>query len=255
MKRFLLSALTLTLALQPVFASAYTIKGVERMSRRSIIAAHAQQEQNRLATKTGMVKPATVITPTTYAPVGDYTPTLPATGYAVGQSSAQVTVVEFVDYACAFCAEFAQKTFPTIKTAYVDTGKVRFVFRNFPISYHAAAGVAAEAVECSRQQSEDYAMQLQSKLFAITAKGNDLTQDAVYTAFQSLAGIDTEKMYYCIDTAATQGLITTDMNDAAKGGVNGVPSFWVLGKKGKSELVQGTLDSAQFKKVLDNMLK
>ncbi len=255
MNRSLTLALTLALSLQPVLASAYTMKG-ERPSRRTIVQSHAAQEKTRT---TGRMraekKPATVITPSTYAPIGDYVPALPAYGYSIGELSAPVTVVEFVDYACPYCAQFAQKVFPSIKTKYIDTGKVRFVFRNFPISFHPAAGVAAQAVECSRQQSEKYAMELANKLYTATTKNGVLTQDDVYAAFQSLKDIDTEKMYYCIDTAETVAQITADIDDAVKGGVNGVPSFWVLGKNGKAVLVQGSLEFSAFKKVLDTKLQ
>lgn len=255
MQRFFLSLLTLTFAFQPVLASAYTVKGVERTSRRSVVNAYKAQEQRRASTRAGMVKAPTVITPTTYAPIGDYVPALPATGFSLGDLSAPVTIVEFLDYACPYCAAFAADTMPKIKSTYVDTGKVRFVFRNFPISYHPAAGVAAQAVECSRKQSEDYALQMMDKLFAVTAKNGELTQNDVYSAFTSLDGIDTEKMYYCIDTAETVAQITADIDDAVNGGVNGVPSFWVLGKHGRAVLVQGSLDFAGFKKVIETKLK
>lgn len=255
MKKLLLSLFTLSFALQPSFAFAYTVKGAERQSRRSIMKSLQVQQKNRQLERAGAVKLPTVMTPTTYAPVGDYVPTLPEDGYSIGELSAPITVVEFVDYACPYCAKFAQDTFPALKKRYVDTGKVRFVFRNFPISFHPAAGVAAQAVECSRKQSESYALELQAAFFAAVTKNGELTQDDVYKAFQSLKGIDTEKMYYCIDTADTIAQITGDMDDAVKGGVNGVPSFWVLGKKGKAELVQGAIDITAFKRVLDTMLK
>lgn len=255
MQRFFLSLLTLTFAFQPVLASAYTVKGVERTSRRSVVNAYKVQEQRRASTRAGMVKAPTVITPTTYAPIGDYVPALPATGFSLGDLSAPVTIVEFLDYACPYCAAFAADTMPQIKSTYVDTGKVRFVFRNFPISYHPAAGIAAQAVECSRKQSEDYALPLMDALLKATTANKELTQKDVADAVRSLKGIDVDAVNTCIDTGATKDQITQDMTDATNGGVNGVPSFWVLGKHGKAVLVQGSLDFAGFKKVIETKLQ
>jgi protein-disulfide isomerase len=187
-----------------------------------------------------------------YMPVGDLIPALPLDAYSVGSASAPVTVV---DYGCPSCAIFATTTMTSVTKNYIQTGKVRFVFRNFPLSYHPAANVAAMAIECSRDQSADYALSLQTAFFAATAKNNDLTQDDIYGAIAHLKGVDTEKLYYCIDTSAKQSVLDRDEVDAIAGGVNGTPSFWILGKNGKSELVQGALDDASFKKVLDNFLK
>ncbi len=251
MNRFLVSLVTLCLAVQPVFASAHTFTG-ERPSRRSIKNAYEAQETKRTDQFGASVSP---ITPNTYAPVGDYVPTLPLDGYGIGQKSAPVTVVEFVDYACPACATFNHDTMGAITTRYIKPGNVRWVFRNLPISYHPAANVAAMAVECSRDQSDKFPGVLSQYFLTTTYKNKELTQDDVYAVIQAVDGLDAEKMYLCIDSATKQPLLDRDAADADKGGINGVPSFWVLGKNGKAELIQGVLDFAGFKKVLDNMLK
>lgn len=254
MRTALLSLLTLTFAFQPVLASAYTIKNAERPSRRTLV--KTQREQNRAkVTRSVPVPEREMEAPASYNKVGDYMPAMPATGYTLGDEDAPITVVEFIDYACPFCATFATKTLPTIQSRYMKSGKVRFVFRNYPLTYHPAATVAAHAVECSRDQSESYALELQALFFAESTDADGLTQDDVYTAFESLKGIDTEKMYYCIDTEAKVPLIEQDMQDAADGGIGGVPSFWVLGPKGRTVLMQGALDFASFKKVFDTIVK
>ncbi|UPA22771.1 DsbA family protein [Candidatus Peribacteria bacterium] len=254
MRTALLSLLTLTFAFQPVLASAYTIKNAERPSRRTLVKTQREQHAKN-TTRTVPAPEKTVTTPSSYNKVGDYMPALPATGYSLGDEKAPITVVEFVDYACPFCATFATKTLSTIQSRYIKSGKVRFVFRNFPLTYHPAATAAAQAVECSRDQSESYALELQKKFFAESSDDDGLTQDDVYAAFESLKGIDTEKMYYCIDTEAKVPLIEQDMQDASDGGIGGVPSFWVLGPKGKTVLMQGALDFASFKKVFDTIGK
>lgn len=255
MKRSLHLLLSLVLLAQPALVFARTLTGTERVSRRTLVNTHREGRRAQAAGRvTGSTAPkATIDTP--YNKVGEYTPALPAQGYTLGNADAPVTVVEFIDYACPFCTQFALKTLPTIQKRYITPGNVRFVFRNYPLSFHAAATVAAQAVECSREQSEGYALQLQKKFFAATKDGTELTADHVYDAFQSLKGIDTEQMYYCIDTGATIPQIQDDMKAAADGGVGGVPSFWVLGPNGKTALIQGAQDFASFKKVFDTILK
>lgn len=222
----------------------------DRPSRRTIMQQYQLQEKGRIEQLS-----ASSVSSSSYAPVGDYLPTLPLDGYGIGDVNAPVTVVEFVDYACPSCALFDHDTMSTLYARYIKAGQVRWVFRNLPISYHPAANVAAMAVECSRDQSEEYAYTLSALYLATTWGKGELTQDDVYAGIQAMDGIDTEKMYVCMDTNAKQSIIDRDTADADAGGINGVPSFWVLGQNGKAELIQGVLDFAGFKKVLDNMLK
>src|SRR5205823_4587491 len=67
----------------------------------------------------------------------------------------KVTVVEYGDIQCPVCGRFARETYPTIKTNYIDTGKIRWEFRHFPLrSIHVYAERAAEAAECAHQQDK-----------------------------------------------------------------------------------------------------
>mgnify|MGYP003967414105 FL=1 len=69
-----------------------------------------------------------------------------------GDVDALVTIVEFSDYECPFCGKYVEETMPQIMENYVDTGKVNYVFRDFPLSFHADAQKAAEAAECAGEQ-------------------------------------------------------------------------------------------------------
>ena len=66
-----------------------------------------------------------------------------------GDSNAPVTIIEFSDYECPFCGRHFQQTLPQIISEYVDTGKVKIVFRDFPLGFHTKAQKAAEAAECA----------------------------------------------------------------------------------------------------------
>src|SRR3989344_3594718 len=74
---------------------------------------------------------------------------------ALGKENAPVTIVEFSDFQCPFCSRFRTETFDQIKSQYIDTGKVRFVYRDFPLtSIHPQAQKAAEASECADEQGK-----------------------------------------------------------------------------------------------------
>ncbi len=72
----------------------------------------------------------------------------------LGKDSATVTVVEFSDLECPFCNNFFKQTFPQIKKDYIDTGKIKFYFRHYPLSFHPLAQPFANAVECANEQGK-----------------------------------------------------------------------------------------------------
>ena len=77
----------------------------------------------------------------------------------LGQHDAPITLIEFSDYQCPFCQRFFQTTFPVLKTEYIDAGKLRYVFRDFPLdSIHPQARKAAEAGHCAGDQGKYWEM-------------------------------------------------------------------------------------------------
>src|SRR3989338_6612792 len=75
-----------------------------------------------------------------------------------GSADAKITIVEFSDFQCPFCARFYTETLPMIEKNYIDTGKVKLVYRDFPLSFHQNAQKAAEAAECAGEQVKYYEM-------------------------------------------------------------------------------------------------
>src|SRR3989338_8554201 len=71
-----------------------------------------------------------------------------------GEEDAPVTIVEYSDFQCPFCKRFYEQTLPSIEEKYIATGKVKLIYRHFPLSFHQNAQVAAEGVECAGDQDK-----------------------------------------------------------------------------------------------------
>lgn len=78
--------------------------------------------------------------------------------YSLGSDDAKVTLVEFSDFECPFCARHFSQTYPQLKSEYIDTGKLKYVFKHFPLSFHPNAQKASEAAECAGDQGKFWEM-------------------------------------------------------------------------------------------------
>jgi len=86
----------------------------------------------------------------------------------IGRSDARIVLVEYSDFECPFCRRFEGDTFPRIKAAFVDTGRIRYAFRHRPLSnVHKNAQAAAQAANCARNQGRFWEMR--SALFGATS--------------------------------------------------------------------------------------
>jgi len=162
----------------------------------------------------------------------------------LGNKNAKVTIVEWSDYQCPFCVRFHSDAFQQIKTKYIDTGKVKFVYRDFPLSFHQFAQKAAEAAECAGEQGKYFDMH--EKLFTSGVEGDV----ASFKQYAKDLGLDSTKFDTCLDSGAMAKEITKDMNDGAAVGVRGTPGFIVNG-----ELVSGAQPFAVFEQAIEAALK
>jgi len=171
--------------------------------------------------------------------------------HTLGAASAKVILVEFTDYQCPFCKRFHDRTWPDLKRDYVDTGKVRYVVRDMPLSFHAAALPAAEAARCAGEQGKfwelhDALFALQEKLSAATIRKAALDLGVAATLFDQ-----------CLKNPATHQAIEADTAEGDRIGVNGTPGFVLAEKRnGKLEgaLVLGAQPTAVFTSRLDALL-
>ena len=150
---------------------------------------------------------------------------------AKGDDAAPITIVEYSDYECPFCARYASQTLPQILQQYVDTGKVRYVFKSFPLeSIHQNAFSAHVAASCSGEQDQYWAMH--DRLFA-----NQSALGAAERAGHAEAvGLDTARFNECLESGRHSDAVRADITSGQEIGVRGTPTF----------LIGRTADGGQF---------
>lgn len=157
----------------------------------------------------------------------------------LGNANAKVTVIEFSDYQCPFCSRFWSGALPTIKSEYVDTGKVKFVYRDFPLtSIHPLAQISAEAVECVREKGGDAAYyKMHDKIF-----GNQAAlSEANLKVWANELGYNIDA---CLSSRKFQAEVEKDTQDATgAAGCRGTPCT-IIGSQQISGACPGTTFSA-----------
>lgn len=177
----------------------------------------------------------------------------------IGNADAAVTIVEFSDYECPFCKRHYDETYSKLKTDYIDTGKVKLVFRDLPLSFHdPLATKQAIAANCAREQGNDETyFKMHDEIFkTTTSNGSGMTMDQLY-GLAATIGIDQAAFKTCIDTDKYADEVAKDLADAGAAGATGTPSF-VIGKSGaevSGKLVVGAQPYSVFKTEIDALLQ
>ncbi len=180
-----------------------------------------------------------------------------------GKKEAPVTIVEFSDYECPFCKRHFQNVYPEIKKNYIDTGKVKLVFRDLPLTFHdPAATKDAIAANCAREQGGDAVyFKLHDATFTQTAGNGTGMTDANMEKIMTDNGVDVAKFKEC--TADTNGKqkaeVSADSQYGNSIGASGTPTFFI----GKStttgeidgELIVGAQPYSAFQQTIDKYLK
>jgi protein-disulfide isomerase len=145
----------------------------------------------------------------------------------LGSDKAPVTIIEYASMTCPHCAHFSTATFPELQKRYIDTGKVRFIFREFPLDALAAAGFML-----ARCAGKDKFMPIVETLFAKQSEW--LVQEPV-PALREIAkqfGFTQESFDECLaNQKVLDGIQDVRDRAAEKLGVNSTPTFFVNGKK------------------------
>lgn len=166
----------------------------------------------------------------------------------MGEVNAPITIIEFSDYQCPFCQRFWGETLPLIKEQYIDTGKVRFVYRDFPLtSIHPMAQPAAEATECVRDQGGDDAFwKMHDQIFINQAS---LSVDNLKSWAQGL-GYDISS---CLDSGKFKSEVSKDTADAQTAGGRGTPHFVIMKTGDKEGIpVSGAQPFSVFQQIIES---
>lgn len=151
----------------------------------------------------------------------------------LGDHNAPVTIVEFSDYECSFCARFAKETLSKIKEKYINTGKVKLVYRDFPLDFHPNAMPAAIAANCAGEQGKYFGMH--DAIFVNQTAVSDLVSIA-----SKVPGLDMAKFKECLSEGKYTGEVSKDIMDGRAIGVMGTPTF-VIGKTRPDGTVTGKI--------------
>jgi protein-disulfide isomerase len=146
---------------------------------------------------------------------------------AMGDEKAPITVIEYASMTCPHCAHFSETTFPELKKRYIDTGKVRFMFREFPLDQLAAAGFIL-----ARCAGPDKYFPLVETLFAQQRDWVVQKPLAPLVAIAKQAGLTQQAFEACLDNRELLENMEKVRNQASeKFGVNSTPTFFINGKR------------------------
>lgn len=181
--------------------------------------------------------------PTAAAPV----PAVTAADRVLGRADAPVTVIEYASFTCSHCADWTNDVLPTFKARYIDTGKVRLVFRDLPTQPVQVAATAAAIGRCAAPDKFfEVAHHFMAGQAAAFASGD--ARDW-YTGAISVSGRTQAQIEACLGDPATGQALQRDVEAAVAAGVEGTPSFFVNGVRASDHSLE-TLSAA-----IDPLLK
>ena len=171
-------------------------------------------------------------------------------GYTLGQSGAQVEITEYLDFECPVCATFATVQMPTIKEQLINSGKVRWRFRDFPLPIHKYSRFAAHAAQCAGGQGRYFEMQ--DQLFEhhqCAQTGRD--PSSLFRDLAQAAGVEVKAYDACMEAGKYAQRVEYSRQEGDSLRVDGTPTFFVNGKKLEFRRLPGSDD---FKALADSII-
>lgn len=169
--------------------------------------------------------------------------------YAEGPENAAVTLVEFTDYQCPFCKRHFDQTADQLETQYIKTGKIRWILRDLPLSFHQNAHLAAQTARCAGDQ-EKY-RQMHDKLFETqTAWGESTSAKTLFSGYARTLGLNAAAFDQCLSSGKYKAAVDEDLSLAAKVGASGTPTFYINGQP-----LVGAQPFSAFKTAIDMALQ
>ncbi|HTM02519.1 MAG TPA: thioredoxin domain-containing protein [Vicinamibacterales bacterium] len=170
-----------------------------------------------------------------------------------GNVDAALVVIEYADFECPYCGDFARRTLPVLTQQYIATGRVRFAFKHLPLQeIHPRAMMAAAAAECADRQGRFWAVH--DRLFNDQQHLDDVSLLAVATA----AGVDVDLFRACVQGPGG-AKVRQEAARARSEGYSGTPTFLIGRSQGRDlvkveRVVSGTRDAGAFASILDELL-
>ena len=168
---------------------------------------------------------------------------------ALGPANAPVTITEYASMTCPHCAAFTEKVFPKIKSEYIDSGKIRFVFREFPLDIKAAAG--SMLARCIAKSDAEKYFAVVDTLFKQQADWVMKNTTETLTRIGKQAGLSQQAVEDCLKDQALLDKIAADQkyaSDVLK--VDSTPTFFINGEK-----IKGETSFEEFDKRIKSLLK
>ncbi|WNM58659.1 DsbA family protein [Candidatus Nitrospira allomarina] len=170
----------------------------------------------------------------------------------LGSQKAKVAIVEFTDYQCPYCAKYHSDTFENLKKEYIDTGKVQYVLRDFPLDFHAYAIGAAIAANCAGEQ--DAYWQMNHQLFSNQSE----LGDGLYQKLARSLGLNMDLFESCVNSPEQIQEVDADVVYGQEIGVNGTPTFFIgrveNGQLTDAKEVSGTQPLSAFSRIIEPLL-
>ena len=168
--------------------------------------------------------------------------------FVIGNEDAKITIIEYASLSCSHCADFHVNTLETLKKEYIDTGKIKMVFRDYPFNYPALLG--SMVLRCI---PENYRYDYMNALFKLQTdwvnKKNKKTIQELYKIMQS-GGMTKEEYDACIYNTELENEILEGVMEAQNQfNIKSTPSFIINGK-----LVEGNKSIKEFRQIIDKIL-
>src|SRR5215203_5265559 len=165
-----------------------------------------------------------------------------------GSANAPVTVYEMSDFQCPYCRKFAQETFPALERQYIQPGKVRWVYINFPLTHlHPHAAPASELALCAAQQNGFW--RIHDLLFQYQETWAPLKEAApFFVSLADSAGLSKKMLLSCLEQPETRKSLQEEAEGAQRAGASSTPAFYIEGG-----LMEGALPLEVFQQILDSV--
>ena len=170
-------------------------------------------------------------------------------GYIKGSPAAPIEITEFADYQCPFCQTFATLQMPTVQERLIDTGRLRWRYRDFPLQQHSFARLAAHSAACADEQGKYW--EQHDRMYAGQQDWAGAKNAApAFRDYAKASGLDLGRYDACMKASKYAGRIQASYNEGVQVGVSSTPTLLV-----GDRLYRGRVDSDAITKLVDSLTR